>query len=243
MKNDALLTVNQLSFRYENLSVLEDISFSLQQGESIAIMGRSGCGKSTLLKLIAGLISTPASSIHFDGCLSFLFQQDSLLPWYSLHRNIYLALSSCPIPKKEKHRRVTQILNQFGLLQFADYLPSQLSGGMKQRGALARALITEPSLLLMDEPFAAVDMLTRRELTESFFNTDANHTRGQILVTHDPDEALFLADRIIVLGQQPAKIIADIPNPGRPANWHDFYHSESIAQLREMLLAMLIESR
>ncbi|MCQ0972018.1 ABC transporter ATP-binding protein [Paracoccus sp. TK19116] len=197
-------------------------------GKTTAFVGPSGCGKSTLLRLIAGLETpsagavliggAPPASLQRQGAIAMAFQDPSLLPWRSLRGNIALALTLAGRPADRT--AVDGLIDLVGLAGFGDARPSALSGGMRQRAAIARALVTEPSLLLLDEPFGAVDELTRRQLARDLPKLWEPRGTTTLLVTHSVDEAVLLSDRVLVLSPRPAQIAADIavslPRP-RPA--------------------------
>lgn len=202
-----------------------DMTFAA--GQTTALVGPSGCGKSTLLRMIAGLESPSAGSIEIDGAppsatlqragLSIAFQDPSLLPWRSVRGNIELALNLARRPARASE--IEQLITLVGLDGFAETRPAALSGGMRQRAAIARALATRPGLLLLDEPFGAVDELTRRQLAQDLPRIWEARGTTTILVTHSVTEAVALSDRVIVLSPRPAEIVADIaidlPRPRR----------------------------
>ncbi|MEM1040850.1 MAG: ABC transporter ATP-binding protein [Pseudomonadota bacterium] len=193
-----------------------DVSFAA--GQTTALVGPSGCGKSTLLRMVAGLEEPSAGSVSIDGAppaqmlrdarLAVAFQDPSLLPWRSVRKNIELALSLARRPVEEA--QIDQLIQLVGLDGFADTRPGQLSGGMRQRAAIARALSTQPDLLLLDEPFGAVDELTRQQLVHDLPRLWEARGATTILVTHSVSEAVMLCDRILVLSARPGRIVADI---------------------------------
>jgi ABC-type nitrate/sulfonate/bicarbonate transport system ATPase subunit len=194
-------------------TVLRDITFTVDRGELVAILGPSGCGKSTILRLIAGLdrptsgdvaIGGGAVSVTDDRC-AVVFQEPRLLPWRTVAGNVALGARR---RGGDRDGRVAALLAEVGLGEAAKAWPHQLSGGMAQRVALARGLAAEPDVLLLDEPFAALDALTRLRMQDLLLQLHAHHAQTVILVTHDIDEALYLADRIVILGESPARIVA-----------------------------------
>jgi NitT/TauT family transport system ATP-binding protein len=205
------------------------IDLTFMAGQTTALVGASGCGKSTLLRMIAGLERPSAGKIEIGGLppadtlrqagLSVAFQDPSLLPWRSVRGNIELALSLARRPVD--HTAVDQLIALVGLAGFADVRPAELSGGMRQRAAIARALATEPKLLLLDEPFGAVDELTRQQLAQDLPRLWEARGTTAILVTHSVTEAVMLSDRVIVLSPRPAEVVADLsvelPRPAPPA--------------------------
>jgi sulfonate transport system ATP-binding protein len=218
------------------IAVLRDVSLHIAPGETVALLGPSGCGKSTLLRLIAGLDQPTSGSVTIDGepvtgvdprC-SIVFQEPRLLPWKSIGANVRIGA------RGGAHQdEVDAWLELVGLQGFADYLPKQISGGMAQRTALARALIGHPGVLLLDEPFASLDALTRMQMQDLLTEVTAALGTTALLVTHDVDEALYLADRIVVLGQRNEGVVEVIEVPfGHPRDRSD----ERLSPLRASLL-------
>lgn len=230
-----ILRVDGLRKQYDGDSVepilaIEDVSFSVRDGEFVTIVGPSGCGKTTMLKCIAGLLPSSAGTVTFDGQtvsqvpsgLGFVFQEygRSLFPWLSVEKNVAFALQSRIVKAATKSQtdRVQESLDVVGLAKFADFFPWQLSGGMQQRVAIARALAYQPSLLIMDEPFGSVDAYTRAELEDLMLAVARRNEMTVLLVTHDIDEAVYLGDRVLVLSSTPARVVQalDVRLPGSP---------------------------
>ena len=226
------------------VSALHDISLSIGDAEFVCILGPSGCGKSTLLKLIAGLEQPSQGQIAFDndkwrGAATergFIFQDYALFPWLTVRDNIRFGLQMQRVPRKRQREIVDEYLQSFGLVDAAHLYPKQLSGGMSQRVAIARAFCLKPKLLLMDEPFAALDAILRQKLQEEVDRIWAKEKITFILVTHDVEEAIYLADRIIVMTHGPGRIKhsvnIDIPRP-RIRTESDF------VELRSRLMRLL----
>ena len=193
------------------LSVLQNVNLACSEGELVCITGPSGCGKTTLLNILAGFLSPTQGQVTLDGrplgppgpdrCV--VFQEDALFPWLTVWENVAFGLHAKRYRKSEMSERVDQFLTMVGLGKFGTYLPRDISGGMKQRVSLARVLILEPRILLMDEPFASLDSRTRREMHVLLLNLWKRLSRTILFVTHDVEEALILADTIYVLGQNP----------------------------------------
>lgn len=205
--------------------LFDELSLVLAPGTITALVGASGCGKSTVLRLIAGLLPPTAGRIEAPrGERAFVFQSPTLLPWRSAAENVRLPLE-LGSAASDTAARVAEALARVGLEGSADLLPRQLSGGMRMRVSLARALVTRPALLLMDEPFSALDPITRRRLQQDFLALWAELRITVVLVTHDIDEAVLLADRVVVLRGAPARISADIaidlPRPRGVGLLHD----------------------
>lgn len=229
-----------------NLLTLKEIDLEVKDQTIVGILGPSGCGKSTLLNIISGLIYPDAGSIYIDGQdvtgitgqVSYMQQKDLLLPSRTLLDNVSLPLVLKGIPRKKARSEVMQQLDTFGLAGFEDYYPSQLSGGMRQRAALLRTYLFSSQVLLLDEPFASLDALTRRRM-QSWLIEVFNHLRSTILfITHDVDEALYLCDRIYVLSDCPTvvKLAVEVPFSRHS---HRTLTSPEYARVRDTLLEAL----
>jgi NitT/TauT family transport system ATP-binding protein len=208
------LIVDAVSHDFGELAVLRDISFRVAAGEILAVVGPSGCGKSTLLAIVGGLLRPQSGSVATVGVapdgsfnpLTFVFQDFALLPWRSVAENVGFVLEHSPIGAAERRAIVADALRRTGLAEFAASYPKQLSGGMRQRVGIARALAVRPEILLMDEPFSALDAQTRDLLIEDFMRLVAGTRLGAVYVTHNLEEAARLADRVVVLSRRPARI-------------------------------------
>ena len=203
-------------------TALGNVDLTIYPGEFVSLLGPSGCGKSTLLKIIAGLaapssgtIDWPQSTYDVHGtpepALGFVFQEPTLLPWRTAADNVYLPLLLSGVGKTGARDRVNEALAQVGLSGFGDLHPRQLSGGMKMRVSIARALVTRPDILLMDEPFAALDEITRNKLNDELLELFAHRNLTVIFVTHSVYESVYLSNRIVVMSSRPGKIVSDIP--------------------------------
>jgi NitT/TauT family transport system ATP-binding protein len=201
---------------------LAGVDLTIRAGEFVSLLGPSGCGKSTLLKLIAGLAAPSAGTIDWpqsaytaegepEPALSFVFQEPTLLPWRTAAQNVHLPLMLAGVDRQEARERVREALALVGLSAFADLHPRQLSGGMKMRVSIARALVTRPSILLMDEPFAALDEITRNRLNDDLLALFARQKLTVIFVTHSVYESVYLSSRIVVISARPGRVTADIP--------------------------------
>lgn len=218
-----LLQLDSVSYSYHSLSgetpALNNISFRVNEGEFIAIVGPSGCGKSTLLSLIAGLISPETGTIKINGedvtnargDIGYMLQRDHLFEWRSIYKNVILGLEIQKKLSKEYLEIVDEMLNNYGLATFKDKRPSELSGGMRQRAALIRTLALKPSILLLDEPFSALDYQTRLTVSDDIGSIIKKEKKTAILVTHDLSEAISLGDKVIVLSKRPATIKSIVP--------------------------------
>ena len=196
----------------QKVDVLKDINLEVQEGEFIAIVGHSGCGKSTLLKIIAelekndtGLVTVDGKEVNGPGMdRGMIFQEHRLFPWMSIEKNVQLGLKG--LSKEEKTKLSDQYLELVKLSEFKKAYPSQLSGGMSQRAAIARSLVSQPEVLLLDEPFGALDALTKIELQEELLKIRERFHNTMLMVTHDIEEAVYLADRIVVMSARPGRI-------------------------------------
>lgn len=203
------------------LNVLGGVSFDVPQGQIVSLIGESGCGKTTLLRIIQGLIRMDSGSIAVDGVSvtkpgrdrGFVFQQASLLPWRSARSNVEFGLELQGVPKAERRKRAQQLLELVGLGHAGGQYPHQLSGGMQQRVGLARALAIDPAILLMDEPFSALDAQTREVLQSELLRIHAETGKTTLFVTHDLDEAIYLSDRVVVLAAKPGRVKRNIEIP------------------------------
>jgi NitT/TauT family transport system ATP-binding protein len=236
--------------RSGTVEALRDIDLDVADGEFVAVLGRSGCGKSTLLRLVAGLLAASAGDVVVSGervagprrDIAMMFQRPALLPWRSVLDNVLLPVQIFGRRKAAHRDRAHQLLDLAGLGGFERRLPHELSGGMQQRVALCRALIAEPRVMLMDEPFSALDALTREELSGELQRIHMDNGATIVFVTHSIDEAVLLADRVVVLSPRPGRIreILDIKIP-RPRTLGRTAHLGEVArcsaELHELLLS------
>jgi len=245
------LEIDGLSKSYtidgRSFPVLRDISLQIEPGEFVSIVGPSGCGKSTLLRLVAGLDMEFEGTIRFQGApvvgtsleRGLVFQDHRLFPWMTVAENVALALRNSRLSKAEKQRRVAEHLDLVRLGDFANAYPQQLSGGMAQRAALARALVNKPKLLLLDEPLGALDALTRVRVRDELARIWMHEGTTMVMVTHDVDEAVQLSNRVVVMDARPGRIrhVLDVPVP------HPREHANPVLQkLREELLSELMST-
>lgn len=226
------------------LPVLESLSAEIERGEVVAVVGPSGCGKSTLLKILAGLLQPDSGTALWRGspirrpsaarCL--VFQEYSLFPWYTVRRNIGFGLEVANLGKGKVSALVAEWIGRVGLTGFDDFYPAQLSGGMRQRVALARTLAVAPELLLLDEPFAALDAVNRgilQDLLQSLLAEGGWKTA--VLVTHDAAEAIYLADRVLLLSSRPSSVVRELTVPGpRPRQRDQLYRPELLGRIQEL---------
>jgi len=235
--------------RSGRVEALRGIDLDVAEGEFVAVVGRSGCGKSTLLRLIAGLLPTTDGTVTVGGervakprrDIAMLFQRPALLPWRSVLDNVLLPVEIFGWGKAKHRARAMELLGMVGLAGFEKRLPHELSGGMQQRVSLCRSLIAEPRVLLMDEPFSALDALTREELAGELQRIHMENSATIVFVTHSIDEAVLLADRVVVLSPRPGRIrdVVEIKIPRPRSLGRNAYHEEVArcsADLHELLM-------
>ncbi|WP_284179346.1 ABC transporter ATP-binding protein [Rhabdaerophilum sp. SD176] len=238
----------------QTTEVLKDISLTIDQGEFVSIIGHSGCGKSTLLNLIAGLTQVTAGAVLLENRevnapgpeRAVVFQNHSLLPWLTVYENVKLAVEKVFSGKKSRAERHDWIMANLDLVQMGharDKRPSEISGGMKQRVGIARALAMEPKILLLDEPFGALDALTRAHLQDSVMDIHARLKNTMIMITHDVDEAVLLSDRIVMMTNGPAARIGEVLTVDlpRPRKRLDLVSDSRYIAAREAVLRFLYE--
>ncbi|MFC1920843.1 ABC transporter ATP-binding protein [Chloroflexota bacterium] len=227
-----------------SISALEDVSFQVMPGEFVTIIGASGSGKSTLFNLCVGLLEPDTGEILIDGkipnnrlgMVGYMPQRDLLLPWRSVLDNILIPMEIQKIPYAKSRQEALQMLSRFGMDKFGNEYPSALSGGMRQRVALLRTWLTGRSTLLLDEPFGALDALTRKELQNWLLKVWQEFERTAIFITHDVEEAVYLADRVIVLTAQPGKIKCELKiNLPRPRHKQMISGTEFVASVQKLL--------
>ena len=208
MKN--VLKVKDICKTYQakngEIEALKNISFDVNKGEFISIIGPSGCGKSTLLSIISGLESKTSGEIYINGKIGYMLQKDNLLEWRTIYNNVLLGLEIQKNITAENKKYVEELLKKYGLYEFKDKYPTQLSGGMRQRVALIRTLAIRPNILLLDEAFSALDYQTRLMVTEDVYKILKNENITALMVTHDISEAISMSDRVVVLSKRPATL-------------------------------------
>jgi len=221
------IRIAHLSATYQQargyLSVIEDLSLDIYEREFLCIVGESGCGKTTLLNIVAGLIAPASGEVHMDGQpirapgpeRAMVFQEDAVFPWYTVRQNLEYGPKIAHLPQARRDEIVDRYLRLVGLEEFQHAYPRELSGGMRKRVDVARAMALDPQVLLMDEPFAALDVLTKERLQVEFLNLWSTARMTVLFVTHDLEEALFLADRVVVMSSRPGRIrrIVSVPFP------------------------------
>lgn len=238
-----------VSKRGETVQALDHISFDVDEGEFVSIVGPSGCGKSTLLKIIAGLIPASAGHVLIGGQpvagprsdIGFVFQQPVLLPWRTVKANVMLPVEVLKLDRRDGERRAADLLETVGLSNFANHYPMELSGGMQQRVGIARALVHDPVLLLMDEPFGALDAMTREHMTLELLNIWSAYRKTVLFVTHSIAEAVFLADRVVTMTARPGRVAEvvtiNLPRPRDLALMNTPEFGQYVSHIRALLNA------
>jgi len=229
--------------------VLDHIDLRIERNEFVAVVGFSGCGKSTLLRCIAGLLQPTAGEVRIEGRppqrarqdleIGFVFQEPGLFPWRTVLENVLLPLEIRGRVSADDRIAALNLLDIVGLARYARHRPDQLSGGMRQRAAIVRALITRPKVLLLDEPFAALDQITRDALNEELLRVWADHQATVVFVTHSIPEALFLADRVVVLAHGPGRVCAQFPVPAERPRRRELKRTAAYLALETRILAAM----
>jgi len=230
-----------------SVRALDDVALSIDEGEFLTLIGPSGCGKSTLFNLVVGLLEPDEGEIYLDGELcrerigkvSYMPQRDLLLPWRNILDNVIIPLELAGMPRGEARARAQSLLPLFGLEDFAGSYPAALSGGMRQRAALQRTILAEKRILLLDEPFGALDALTRRELQDWLLGVWRRFGQTVVFITHDVEEAIYLGDRVAVMSSRPGRIVKTVdvplPRPRRQAMITEPVFSSLLTELLEAL--------
>jgi NitT/TauT family transport system ATP-binding protein len=243
------LIADHISHRFGALEVLDDVSFTVRAGEVVAIVGPSGCGKSTLLSILGGLLKPSAGSAQLRGApppdsrnpLTFVFQDFALLPWCTVEENVEFPLLHAALPGGERRAIVDDALRRTGLSDFRAAYPKRLSGGMRQRVGIARALAVRPAVLLMDEPLSALDSQTRELLMEDFIGLLADGSMSAVYVTHNLEEAVRLADRIVVMSRRPGRVRELVTIPMTRSERGDIAGREKLLALQNELWSLIRE--
>jgi NitT/TauT family transport system ATP-binding protein len=245
----ATVRIAALKKSYGDLEAIREMSFDVGDGEFLSVLGPSGCGKSTLLMMIAGLIAASAGEIRVKGAkvtgprreVGVVFQSPVLLPWRTVLQNVLFPIELLKLSRAQYEPRAMDLLRMSKIDEFAGMLPRQLSGGMRQRVAICRALVHDPSILLMDEPFSALDAITRDEMGVELLRIWQANRKTVIFVTHSIREAAFLSDRVVVMGRRPATIVddlaIDLPRPRHIAMTEDETFNRLVRHLRKMIEA------
>ncbi len=236
--SDDLLRLENVTRHFGPVKVLEPLTLEIERGEFVAVVGPSGCGKTTLLNLLSGYDQPSAGKIAISGRTRMVYQQDGLFPWLTVAENISLGLRQLK-DQSERERQLKELIELIALAGFERHYPHQLSGGMRQRVEIARALASETDILLLDEPFSALDYLTRLRMRRELAQILRERPRTVVLVTHDIEEAAQLADRVIVFSERPARVRCEwrLQEP-RP---RDLTHPEVVKAVHQILIEMGLE--
>jgi NitT/TauT family transport system ATP-binding protein len=245
----SVLRIKAVRKLYRDLEAIRNVSFVVAASEFVSVLGPSGCGKSTLLMMVAGLVETTEGEISINGApvtgprpeIGVVFQQPVLLPWRTILDNVLFPIELLKLPRSKYVQRAMDLLAMAKIDDFAHHLPRHLSGGMRQRASICRALIHDPSILLMDEPFSALDAITRDEMGVELLRIWQANRKTVIFVTHSIREAAFLSDRVLVMGRRPATIIEemaiDLPRPRQIAMMEDERFNQYVRRLRKAIEA------
>jgi len=246
-KKELIISIEKLNFSYASQgrqnNVIDQLDLKIYDQEFLSIVGASGCGKSTLLNIIAGLLPPKSGAIYMDGKpitapgpdRTMVFQDDAVFPWYSVKDNVSYGIKDTVKDKDARNGKVEETLRLVGLSENAKMFPRQLSGGMRKRVDVARAIITKPQVLLMDEPFAALDVMTKQNLQEEFLKIWNETKMTVIFVTHDLEEALYMADRVVVMSSHPGRISKIVDVPFSRSRDKDLKTTSEFAKLRREL--------
>ena len=248
----SLFEIQHLSYAYHTMQgetpALSDITFTVNSGDFVAIVGPSGCGKSTLLNLLAGMLTPESGTLLLNGTplttdsrrhIGYMLQQDYLLEWRSIWKNVLLGLEIRHELTEESRTYAKQLLEKYGLEKFSQSKPSQLSGGMRQRAALVRTLVLKPELLLLDEPFSALDTITKSNIHKWYLNIMTHIDLSTLFITHDIDEAILLSDRIYILNGTPGEIKDEIVIREKKPRPDDFYLTETFLNYKRDIISRL----
>lgn len=250
----SLLSIENLSqayvdpYTHESTVAVGDVSFEIPDGQFVSLLGPSGCGKTTVLNVVAGFVQATAGQVLVAGSpvtgpgpdRGVVFQDFALFPWMSVESNVAFGLKMQGMAAAERRAKAQEMIRLVGLSGFEKKFPHELSGGMRQRAGVARVLATEPSIMLMDEPFASIDAQTRRVLQQEVLRIWETQRPTVLFVTHDVEEAIFMSDRVIVLSNRPSGVQADVEIPiPRPRTWKTIQADPAFLRLRGELMTML----
>ena len=234
----------------DGFEAVRDVSLDVREGEFVSILGRSGCGKSTLFNVIAGLLEATNGAVKYDGKdvngkpghAGYMLQRDHLFPWRTVRDNVIVGLDVLGRRRKESRKRASELFPRFGLAGFEDFYPAALSGGMRQRAALLRTMLLDRDVLLLDEPFGALDAITRAEMQSWLLEIWGESRQTVLFITHDVEEAIFLADRVVVMSGPPGHVVVDrevdIP---RPRAYADVVTSDAFIALKHEMLDVIAQ--
>ena len=248
-----MLEFKDVTFKYaeDDFYMMKDLNFSVKKGEFVSLIGQSGCGKSTILRLINGLEKPEKGEILIDGknintlkdYCAFMPQKDLLFPWRTIEKNLCIPMEIKGVPKKDMHKKCVNVLEEVGLLDYIDKYPKDLSGGMKQRVSFARTILAGSDIMLLDEPFSALDSLTRMDMQEWLLKQWKHFGKTIIFITHDVEEAVFLSDAVYIIQDRPFKDMERVEIPEQYPKSREFLKRPDIVTLREELIKKLRNRR
>lgn len=233
------IELSHIKKKFGDAKILNDINLSVKEGEVVAILGPSGSGKSTLFNLITNLIEPDQGELNVNGKVSYMYQKDTMVPWKKVVDNIALPLVFKGMRKKEARRKVEAYLETFGLMGYGEKYPGMLSGGMKQRANFLKTYLTSNDIMLLDEPFGALDSMTRRKMQMWLLNVTKEMNSTILLITHDVDEAVFLADRVYVLSDKPARVLGEVEVNLGPDRTKDTFLMDEFIEVKKKIASIM----
>ena len=233
------IALKNVSKSFEDKEILKDISITVNQGEIVAILGPSGSGKSTIFNILTDIISADKGTVEVNGHISYMYQKDMMVPWKKVIDNVGIPLVFKGRSKKEAREDVSKYIKEFGLDGFEYNYPSQLSGGMKQRANFLKSYLTSNDIMLLDEPFGALDSMTRRKMQQWLMDLIAKMKSTILFITHDIDEAIYLADKIYVISQKPAVIKGEVIVDLQKSNYEKLIVSEEFLTIKKQVYSLI----
>lgn len=233
------ITLNHVSKSYDNMKILKDITFKVNEGELVSIVGPSGCGKSTIFNIITKLTDIDSGEVSINGSVSYMYQKDMMVPWKRVIDNIAIPLVLKGRKKSEARKEVVGFIETFGLQGFEYKYPTQLSGGMKQRANFLKTYLTSNDIMLLDEPFGALDSITRRKLQKWLIGLKKKTNSTILFITHDIDEAILISDRVYVISEKPAVIKGEIMVNLKDGEHEEISLSKEFIDIKRKLLRLL----
>jgi len=240
-----ILEIEKLSKKYGDIEVIKDLNLHIKKGEFISIVGPSGCGKSTLFKIITGLLTEYTGRVSIEGStvknkvISYLPQKDLLLPWKTLYENAAIPLEISGVKKEQWEEIIIPLMEEFGLSGFENRYPHELSGGMRQRGGLLRSFLIDSDLMLLDEPFGALDALTRSSMQDWLLEIWERHNHSILFITHDIEEAIYLSDRVYIMSARPGRFLDELEIKFSRPRKKDVILSQDFLEYKRKILGKL----